>query len=340
MTPNIGASACGPGPRRVYAAGSMAQILAVPPLYPPGSRVGAWLATHSMLIGLAERGHDVRVIPFLARRAPAYGIDGICVEPGRSIRSAAAEADVVIAHAGAGGARDPLLALGWERTKTPIVRIVHGLPCNPSRLADASLVIANSATTAGAFALWHGAPIVVSRPPTDPAAFETEPGDRVTLVNLAAAKGGSTFWAAARACPEIPFLGVLGGYGDQLIHRPIPPNVELVGPLQAMREEVYARTRLLLMPSRFETWGMAGIEAMCSGIPVLARPCAGLAESLGSAANFCEGEGPLAWAEAIRALLEPEAWAEASARAKARVAELDPAGERARFVEAVEGLLR
>lgn len=314
-------------------------ILAVPPLYPPGSRVGAWLATHSLLRALADRGHRVRVVPFLAKRAPSYVLDGICVEPGRKLSDAAADADVVIAHAGGGG-RDPLAAIGWAAQRLPVVKIVHGLPCNPSRLAGASLVVVNSQTTAGAFALWSGPPFVVSRPPTDPAEFATEPGDRVTLVNLSAAKGGHVFWAAARACPEIPFLGVLGGYGDQVIHRPLPENVELVGPVEAMREEVYARTRLLLMPSRFETWGMAGVEAMCSGIPVLARPCAGLAESLGSAANFCEGDEPRAWATAIRSLLEPDAWAEASARAKARVAELDPEAERSRFVQAVEGLLR
>ena len=43
-------------------------------------------------------------------------------------------------------------------------------------------------------------------------------------------------------------------------------------------EDLYVDTDLLLAPSRFESFGLIGIEAMASGRPVLALDVGGLAE--------------------------------------------------------------
>src|SRR5690606_19301196 len=115
-------------------------------------------------------------------------------------------------------------------------------------------------------------PAVVVRPPVAAAEYATEPGDHVTIVNLFPNKGSALFWRLAERMPDVPFLAVRGGYGHQDIRR--VPNVEVVPhlPCHRMRDEVYARTKILLMPSEYESWGRVGVEAMCSGIPVIAHP--------------------------------------------------------------------
>ncbi|MFE4971343.1 glycosyltransferase [Kitasatospora sp. NPDC056651] len=60
-------------------------------------------------------------------------------------------------------------------------------------------------------------------------------------------------------------------------------------PGHAMRERVYARSRVVLMPSSHESWGRVGVEAFASGIPVIAHPTPGLAECLGHAGIYVPG---------------------------------------------------
>ena len=79
---------------------------------------------------------------------------------------------------------------------------------------------------------------------------------------------------------------------------------------------------------------------MASGIPVVATPTPGLCESLGEAGIFVERDDLDGWVAALTALDDAEAWQAASKQAKARVRQLDPAADLARWVEAVERLGR
>lgn len=306
------------------------RITACTPLYPPASRVGAWLATHEFLAGAAAAGHTVIVVPSLVNRATHYELDGVTVLAPRYREAAIRDADVVVSHLGdPGQAHYAAIDLG-----IPSVRFVHGAPMDTKRMRGAALAVCNSQATADALA-WDGSKIVC-HPPTDVERYRTAPGDRVTLVNLTPAKGGDLFWHIARTLPSTPFLGVRGGYGGQMVHK--AHNVDVVGPTPHMRDEVYSRTRLLIMPSVHEAWGMVAVEAMTSGIPVLARPTPGLRECLGSAGNWVTSNDPTSWSQAVSALLGPVAWQAASVAALARVEELDPGVSIARFIEALEAL--
>ena len=119
---------------------------------------------------------------------------------------------------------------------------------------------------------------------------------------------------------------------------PNRPNVEVIGKTSNMRDDVYARTRVLLMPSTRESWGMTGVEAMASGIPVIASPLPGLRESLGFAGIFVDPSDHQGWVDAIVRLDDPDVYGEASAKAVERSVELDPATDLNRFVNALEGL--
>ena len=310
----------------------MVQILAVTPLYPPVSRVGAWLATHQFLRHMVTRGHDVVVVA--SRSHSDFECDGIRVYAGVQGRTApdrlAASADVVVSHAGEGG-----LGLGMAAGHgKPSVRMVHG--AGYDRIGDANLAVFNSESLRD-LAGWGG-PSIVCHPPTWPDDHRVDQrGREITMVNCSQDKGIKTAWRCAEAMPEHRFLGVTGGYGHQVVPR--SRNFEVI-PTQRDMRTVWARTRILLAPSAYETWGMVGVEAMCSGIPVIAHPTPGLRESLADAGIFVDRDDTDGWVAAIERLDDPDEYAAASGRAFARVRQLDPRKSLRRFAKAVEGIMQ
>lgn len=122
----------------------------------------------------------------------------------------------------------------------------------------------------------------------------------ITLINLNENKGGLLLKQLAEAMPSREFLGVIGGYDKQVEQ---PPNVKVV-PHTSNIQEIYDQTRVILMPSYYESWGMVASEAMINGIPVIANRTFGLTENLGGAGIFCPLQ-VLKWKYAIRQLDTP-----------------------------------
>jgi glycosyltransferase involved in cell wall biosynthesis len=90
-------------------------------------------------------------------------------------------------------------------------------------------------------------------------------------------------------------------------------------------QSVYAKTDILLVPSKEESWGRVAVEAMSSGIPVIAHPTPGLLESCHSAGIFCDRNNISAWVKEIRRLKNDAAWRkEVSEKCLARAKDLDP----------------
>lgn len=83
---------------------------------------------------------------------------------------------------------------------------------------------------------------------------------------------------------------------------------------------------------------MTAVEAIASGIPVIAHPTDGLVESLGPAGIFVDRADGQAWLDEIERLHDPAEWAEASRLSLARSAELDPQADLDRFVNIIEAL--
>lgn len=180
---------------------------------------------------------------------------------------------------------------------------------------------------------------MICYPQVDPERFRTTPGDLITLVNLLPQKGGEVLDQLARYLPERRFLGVEGGYNQPLQVEISRPNVEIIPNTPHMRDRVYARTRILLMPSLHESWGMVGVEAMCSGIPVIAHPTPGLLESLGDAGIFAHRDDLDAWIDCIEALDKPNVYRRQSQRALKRAQALTGDDSVQRFVKAMEELV-
>lgn len=304
------------------------KILAILPLYPPHSLVGSWLSTHQLLRHVAKT-HDVQVGITRSRIRP-YIFEGVDVSSIRfepEILEAMRAAEVLITHAGDNGKAARLSRhLGVAH-----MRMVHG---QETELDTADLVVFNAEATREAMDC--PVPSIVVHPPVDPAEYRSDHiGEHVTIVNCTKPKGITTAWKAAELLPHRRFLGVRGHYGYQVIPR--AANFRVIDAVADIRQ-VFARTRILLMPSEYETYGRVGVEAFASGIPVIAHPTPGLKEALGSAGIFIDRHNAEEWAEEIERLHNPADWEQASEQALDRSAELHPADDLDRFQEALESV--
>jgi glycosyltransferase involved in cell wall biosynthesis len=214
--------------------------------------------------------------------------------------------------------------------------MVHGYkPDNAQRL-DAyptALAVFSSRALANDTG-WPGNQLV-AHPPIRPDDYRTTPGANVTLSNLSAPKGGELFKVLASALPTVPFLGVKGGYGRQ--EPVLPSNVTVMSMAEDVRV-VFRKTRILLMPSDYESYGRIAVEAACSGIPTVAHPSAGLREALGDRAVWCDRGDLGAWIKAIRSLMDDSRWEQASEAAAGLASWLEPEQTIKNVCDAIEEL--
>lgn len=315
-------------------------ILARVHLYAPDHCAGAEMMLHELLKSLIARGHrcQVHLSRFSVTRSP-YVLDGVEVYPRGSEVDwtvSAADADVLMTHLdNTSTVISASIALG-----KPLVQVLHNTHAPTRMWANCrnDLLVYNSEWMR--IDLGDDPNGVVVRPPVRVADYEIpdHTGRKVTLVNLNQAKGGVILAQLAALMPEVEFLGVHGAYGEQL--DPKLPNVEIQQHTPDMRS-VYRDTRILLMPSTYESWGRVGIEAMCSGIPVIATGTPGLREALGSAGVFMQpDDSVIAWQHALQLLLTDVWTYELRSRLSTlRAAELDPTSELDNFCKRVEALL-
>ncbi|MFG3173627.1 glycosyltransferase family 4 protein [[Kitasatospora] papulosa] len=318
---------------------------------PPEHNAGAEHMLVSMLRPLVERGHDVQVwLSRYGRAHKEYEYRGIRVVPLESrldFPTAVKRADALIAHL----ETVPSAAAMARGYGAPLVVVCHNTHRPTFRDAAAggtALAVYNSLWMQREAELFFAeypkgvrpTSELIVRPPVFADEYATRPGKAITLVNCNPEKGGKVLAALAKRMPDQQFLAVRGAYGEQIL--PDLPNVEVVEHVRGedMRERVYGRTKVLLMPSSYESWGRAGAEALASGIPVVAHPTPGLTESLGEAGIFVDREDLDGYEAVLRKLLSPPEYRLASKRAKARSAELDPAADLATWCTAIEGLAR
>jgi glycosyltransferase involved in cell wall biosynthesis len=276
------------------------RILAMLHLYPPTGNAGAEWMMHTLLAAAVQAGHDVDVLLMEPSAiGQPYTLDGVRVHPRRSKNDpfdwlvSDHPPHVIVTHL----MNTPRATVLAEMYGIPVVHVLHNdheherswMQRNPA------LVVYNSDWVRDSCLAWwrdlhqeEPPASVVVRPPVIASHYETTPGDRVTLINLCEKKGARIFWEVARRMPDVPFLAVKGAYGQQIVED--LPNVEVQEcvPGDRMRDTVYARTKILLVPSEYESWGRVAVEAMVSGIPVIAHPTPGLKESLGDAGRFAD----------------------------------------------------
>lgn len=282
--------------------------------YVPSHNAGAETMAHAINLDLVARGHTVEVF---VRRGPATTPDGIAVRPrgpAHLMHRLLAGADVAITHLD----ETRLAMTAAARARVPLVHMLHNdRQLDHHRVATAAGLVANSQWIADSVPRRFAAtPRVVVWPPTFPAAYDPSGRDMITLVNPIKAKGADLFYELAARLQPRGFLVVAGGYGAQVPPPPLP-NIDTRRNLFDMGP-VWRRTRILLAPSSYESFGKAAAEAHAAGIPVIAHPTPGLLENLDDAGIFADRDDPDAWVAAIEALDDPDAYAAAAKAARAR----------------------
>lgn len=318
---------------------------------PPEHNAGAEHMLVGMLRPLVERGHDVQVwLSQYGKAREPYEYRGIPVVPLASrldFGGAVRRADVVLSHLESVPSTASL-ARGYGKPMVVVCHNTHRPSFRDMASGGIALAVYNSLWMEREAELFFAEypkgvrprQSLIVRPPVVASEYATKPGSAVTLVNCSKEKGGEVLAALARRMPEQAFLAVTGAYGEQII--PDLPNVEVLEHVRGedMREKVYARTKVLLMPSSYESWGRVGVEAMASGIPVLAHPTPGLCESLGDAGVYVDRDDLDGCEATLRRLLTPGEYRLAAKRAKARSVELNPSADLSAWCTAVEEAAR
>jgi len=260
-------------------------------LYPPGHNCGSEYYAHHINKYLISKGHTVRVVLNQAAmhnvRVP-YTIDGVDVFGPNGSTDQYLWSDVILTHL---DFTHHTIGIG-EAINKPVVNVIHNshpYPCIQNARRN-NFCIYNSQWIQQK--LNYQWPAMVFTPPVDYRHFDLgkDPRDNeyITLINLDENKGGFILRRVAEALPKKKFLAVQGSYSEPHYFgqaNNFPSNVKVI-PNTPNILEVYAQTRMLLMLSRYESWGMTATEAMCNGIPVICTPTEGLKENCADAGIY------------------------------------------------------
>lgn len=295
-------------------------------------QAGGETSLHDALRYLATRGHDVAVLVGEPTPTESYTLDGVqvyTVQTDQEAKSAPLNlfpwADVVITQLKC-AYRGSVIAQMFNK---PLVHYAHNDHPSTKKgiLNSAHLALYNTGWVRQSFRDSEVfTPGLVLHPAVDPERYRVEkPGEYITLINLSMGgdgmydKGYATFFELARRNPKLKFLGVKGAYGTQA-YEPLP-NVEYMDHQEDIRE-VYKRTRVLLVPSKYESYGRVAVEAAASGIPSICSDTPGLSEALAGYGTFVEYGDYDGWNEWLKTLTNPEgaAYSLHSSEAKQRSA--------------------
>lgn len=298
-------------------------------LYLPKHCAGGEVFLHNMAKYLITQGHQVRVLLHEASYhniKHVYIYEGVEVFPRlRNLEEHFFWADRVITHL---GYTSWTVAIAHVFRK-PVYFVVHNThPYSCVQDANKPVGIIYNCHHAKELLKYPQASIVL-HPPVDwrhyDMEMETINNPYITLINLNENKGGAILYQIARAMPDKQFMAVKGGYDPQILED--LPNVHIVDNTPDIKS-IYQFTRILIMPSEYESWGMCATEAMCNGIPVVCTPTFGLTENCGNAALYVKDRNNIqAWVKHIRHLDDKKFYLSRSILARERSRELDPAKE-------------
>lgn len=308
--------------------------------WPPYHFAGSEVMGQNIFRHLREAGHETVVVATHEFDAPLeWDFEGTrCVRTDTGLTAFELTRrevpDVILTHH---GETAPARSYA-EYLDVPLVQVIH----NNMSYSDVNLdygadyVIYNTDYLQNHYK-YFGYDSCVLHPPVFASDHSTPSGNKVTLVNLNVDKGSGIFYALADRMPDVEFMGVEGGHGGQIFEA--RSNVVFQRQTTNMRDDVWSKTRIVLMPSIYESYGMVGVEALASGIPVIATPTFGLKESLSYAGTFVGRDDLDAWERNIRHLLNEENYTEKSQQALRRSAELDPNRELAHVTQELERLV-
>lgn len=294
-------------------------------LYPPVHNCGGEYYIHNMAKYLISKGHRVRVLLHQANQhkiTKMYMHEGVEVwPPMRQLDVLIAWADRVFTHLEYTNWTTHICKI-YKRPCFFIVHNTHSYKCAEDARIPLNIIY-NSQFAKDKLNYPH--PNMVLHPPVDYRVYDVCPNpidnNFITLINLNKNKGGEIFYEIARRMPNKMFLGVRGSYDEQIVQD--LPNVLILDNTPEILP-IYRQTRVLLMPSEYESWGMTCTEAMSNGIPVICSPTFGLKENADYAGIYVERDDIDGWVMEIKKLDQKKNYLRQSEICKRRSRELDP----------------
>jgi hypothetical protein len=263
--------------------------------YPPLWSMGGEMSTHRTLRAVPE---SIVFTTTLER----YRLDGVLVMPstGSSFQSIiedakTAETDILFAHSTL--SQETIRAA--KRMKLPSILAVHAPPRYGGDLRRAW----HSATvrlynTQVARKEWHDPKGWLLHPPAGgPSPMPDGPHNALTLTSSLLNKGAGRVLELARRRPDRRFIIVESpahpthGSPDFWEQADRLGNVEVWPRLHpGEMGRLWAETRVLLVPSRYETYGMSAVEAAWHGIPSVHVDTPHVHEGIGTAARLLQSQ--------------------------------------------------
>ena len=177
---------------------------------------------------------------------------------------------------------------------------------------------------------------------------EPPSGNCITLVNANLNKGVVQFVDLAKRMPDRKFLAVMPYYGE-LQPPEFPSNIETVSFQDDIRV-VLKKTRILLLPSFYESFARIAVEAMYNGIPVLySKPepttkiggmTEGVEEWISPAGIQCRRDISEEWMNAIASLDDPDTYADRRTQSIEHIKSMDLFTESTRIAQKIEAFSR
>ncbi|MEO7039989.1 MAG: glycosyltransferase family 1 protein [Candidatus Elarobacter sp.] len=126
---------------------------------------------------------------------------------------------------------------------------------------------------------------------------------------------------ALPALPELRIVSVgpptayAGAVRARAAERGVADRVDLRGYVPRLElDRLYAHAACALIPSRYEGFGYALAEALCSGLPAIAARSSSLVEVAAGGVELVDPDDTAGWVETIRALLDNRGRAESRAQ--------------------------
>jgi hypothetical protein len=279
----------------------------------PITFAGSELSAYETLKYLRSRGHTITIL-VQTWKVPEY--DGFKIykydKYDAECRSRILDCDAVFYQMG----NNPnYLDVVKERTKSVyiFIHMVNSFPwLIQQQVSFPMVVVYNSHMTQDSLLCLYDNMRMI--PYVDTSKFKslrdlTIKNDVVCLINCNSNKGGQIFKDLAYKMPNVQFLGVKGGYSDQIVDPYPPTNLKYIENQKDIMV-VFKQIGILVMPSKNETWGRTAVEAMASGVPVIHSESPGLVECLGGAGILCMRDDEDSWIQAIQRIIGDPAYRE------------------------------
>jgi glycosyltransferase involved in cell wall biosynthesis len=296
-------------------------------MYPPVHNAGAEWMAHAMNRFLIDKaGFKVNVIvPYFPMKS-FEGVNIIQFSETKRIENTIRNSAVVLSHLDFSQQTIRTCA----KAKRPCILVIHNhsqsnlLTTAKSMIPRRNLHLIHNSNWIQQLYSSFSYNSTVLYPPVSWKEYRVNTSKRyVTLINVNKNKGGKVLIEIAKEMPNVEFLAVKGGYDTQIIDDRVP-NITYV-PNTPYIQEIYAKSQIILMPSKEESWGRVAVEAMSSGIPVIAHPTPGLKEACSYAGLFADRNNISEWVNLIyRLKTDAGFYKKQSDLAFKRAQELDP----------------